>query len=107
MLLRYFEALLLVLQKIPDSFDLRQFEKRIQVTIHIEEDIEGMYPFLAFGCKVEGVALEYVGEVGAEPVDLIRPEGMHIILCYERSFALSDPGQLYLLVPVEMGVEVG
>src|SRR5580692_2812000 len=92
MCLGHLKALPVVLQKIPDGLDLRQLEKGIQLSADVKEDIQGMYLFLAFWREIGGVAFKYVWQVGAEPVDLVGPEGMHIIFRYQGALSLADPG---------------
>ena len=46
-------------------------------------------------------------KVDAQPVDLAASEGIHIVLGHEGTFPLLDPGQLDLLVPVQVGIEMG
>ena len=104
---RYFKAGLLVLQKRLYVFDLGQLKKRIQLSLGIEEDVEGPDLFSAGGRKIAGVTFEYMGEVDPEPVYLAASKGIHIILRDEGAFALLDPGKLDLFVPVEVRIEMG
>ena len=46
-------------------------------------------------------------KVDAQPVDLAASEGIHIVLGHEGTFPLLDPGQLNLLVAVQVRVKMG
>ncbi len=101
-----FKPGLLRLQKIFYIFYFGKIEEGIKIPPGVKKDIEGLYLFPAFGCKIGGVAFENMGKISAQPIDLVGPEGMHIVLCHQRTFSLLDPGELYLLVTVKMGIEV-
>ena len=101
-----FESRLLVQQEVLYTFDFGKLKEGVEVTLCVEEDIQCMDLFTALGCEIRRVAFKNVREVGTQPVDLVGPESMHIILRHQRSFALLDPGKLYLFVAVEVGVEM-
>ena len=46
-------------------------------------------------------------EVDTQPVDLSRAECIHVVLGYQGPLSLLDPGQLDLLVAVQMWIKVG
>ena len=71
MLLGHFEPRLLVLQKIPYVLYFRQFKEGIQRAFCIEEDVQGLDLFPALGYKIGRIAFKDMGEVGAQPIDLI------------------------------------
>jgi hypothetical protein len=90
-----------------DILDLRQLEKAIQLSLDIKEHIEGMNLLPARRSKIAGIAFENMRHIDPQPIDVPASESMHIVLGHQRSFAFLDPGQLYLLVAVQMGIEVG
>lgn len=45
-------------------------------------------------------------EVDTQPVDLSRAECIHVVLGYQGSLSLLDPGQLDLLMAVQMWIKV-
>jgi hypothetical protein len=106
MLRWYFEAGLPGLQKILYILYLWKIKKGIEVPPGIKKDIEGLYLFPAFWCKVGGVAFKDMGKVGSQPVDLVGSESMHVVIRYQGAFTLLDPCELYLFMTVKMGIEV-
>lgn len=77
---RYLEPRLLVRHEVLYAFDFGKLEEGVEVAFCVEEDIQGLDLFTAFGCEIGGVALKDMGEVGSQPIDLIGPESMHVIL---------------------------
>ena len=102
-----FETRLPVHQEILDVLDLRQLEKAIQLSLEIKKDIERMDLLPARRDKIAGIAFEDMRHISPQPIDISASEGMHIVLCHERSLTFLDPGQLDLLVAVQMWIEVG
>ena len=45
-------------------------------------------------------------KVDAQPVDLAASEGIHIVFGHEGTFPLLDPGQLDLLVAVQVWIKM-
>jgi len=76
----YFKSRLLIRQEVLYAFDLRKFEEGVEIALCVEEDIQGLDLLTALGSEIRRVALKDMGEVGSEPIDLVRPESMHIIL---------------------------
>ena len=82
MLGRYFESGLLVQQEVLYVFYFREFEEGVEVAFCIEENIQGLDLLTALGCEIRRIALKNMREVCSQPIDLIRPESMHVILCH-------------------------
>jgi hypothetical protein len=96
----------LVLEEILDVFDLRQVEKGIQLSFGIEEDIQGLDLFTAGRGKIGGVALENMRQVDPQPIDFAAAERIHVVFGYQGAFPLLDPGQLDLLVAVQVWIKM-
>src|ERR1700722_17124254 len=103
---RDLESGLLVLQEAFYILDFRKVEKGIQPAAGVEKDTEGTDFFTAGGSKVGGIAFEDMREVNPEPIDVAASKRVHVIFSDKRSFALLDPGELDLLVPMEVRVEM-
>lgn len=103
---RNLEAGLTGLQEGFQVFDLRELEEAVQRSPDIKKDIEGLDLLSTGRYKIGRVAFEYMGHIDAQPVDIAGPEGMHIIFRYQGPFSLLDPGQLDLLMAVQMRVKV-
>jgi hypothetical protein len=106
MLQGHFKSCLLILEEVPYILDLREIEKRLQLSLCIEEDVQGLNFFPALQGEVRGIALENMRQIRSQPIDLIGPEGVHVVLCDQGAFSRLDPGQLYFLVTVKMGIEM-
>lgn len=78
----YLESRLLVLQEVLYTFYFGELEEGVEVSFCVKENIQGLDFFTALGCEVTGVAFKDMGEVGSQPVNFIRPESMHVILCH-------------------------
>ena len=78
----YFESRLLVLQEVLYAFYFGELEEGVEVARCVKENIQGLDFFTALGCEIAGVAFEDMGEVGSQPVNFIRPESMHVVLCH-------------------------
>lgn len=103
---RYFEPGLLVRQEVLYTFYFGKFEEGVEVALCVKEDIQGLDLFTALGCEIGRVALKDMGEVGSQPIDLIRAESMHVILRHQGSFTLLDPGELDLFMTMEVGIKM-
>src|SRR5882757_5848532 len=77
------------------------------MTPGVEKDIQCLYFLPALRSKIGGIAFKYMREIGSQPIDLIGPESMHVILRYQGAFPLLDPGELYFLMTMKMRIEIG
>ncbi len=68
---RNLKAGVLILHKVPYILYFRQLKERFQGALCVEEDIQRLDLLPALGCKIGRIAFEYMGQVGAEPIDLV------------------------------------
>lgn len=100
------EAGLLILEEIFQVLDLGQFEEAIELSFDVEKDIQGLDFFPAGRGEIGRITFKNMGQVHSEPVDLSRAECVHIIFGNQGSLSLLDPGQLDLLMTVQMRIKV-
>jgi len=51
-------------------------------------------------------AFEHVRLVRGNHEDIIRPEGMHGVVCNQRALSFNNPNQLCLLMPMQIRIEM-
>lgn len=92
--------------KLLNGLHLRQFQEMANGAGGVKEHCKGLDGLAASRQEVRWITFEQMWLVGTQPVDLVGPETMHIVIRYQGAFALPDPGQLDLLVPVQVWVEM-
>ncbi len=99
------EAHAVMFYKILQIFYFGYGKEGRQLFIKAEEDVQRMFGLLLI-LHFGGLAFEYVGLIGPDPINLILMEQMHAVVYDQGALALEDPGQLHFVMAMEMGIKV-
>ena len=106
LILRDTKTVPVLVYKILELFDLGHVEERSETAVHVEENIHRMRPDDALLFEATRIALKNMRLVGPDPENLILLEIVHAVACDQRARTAHDPGQLNLVVPVQIRIEM-
>ena len=72
----------------------------------LKKIVNAVAKFFTFGQKIGRIAFKYMRLIGAQPVNFIGSEAVHIVFRYYRAFSFLNPGQLYFVVAMQVRIKI-